>query len=554
MKITLRKKLSLIFALFFIPFIVVIANSFISFSSMENDGVSINLAGSQRMRTVLISSMAQEIYYGRENNLDVTEQVLTLEEEVDMYESIIDGLINGDDSLNLNKNKNKKIVNNLNSIKSNIDKYISEANNLIQNNSKDSKDYLVSNALEVKNQYEEIVQMYQAEYDNKILLMKQISIVLLIVGIIIFVGAILFIGKTIIRPIITISKSMEEVASGNGDLRVSIQVDNKDEIGDLSRNFNIFVNSIREIVKNISTTSGVVLDATVKLDVITDTAEENTIKMTKISSEIAEGATEQAGHASSTAENLIQLGKEISGIYDLSKEMEELSNETVNINAKSQQSVNHLSEQNKLSYSAVEKIGSEIESLNKKAESIKDVTEVIGEIAQQINLLALNASIEAARAGEHGKGFAVVASEVGALADQSATSTESIKKVVEEVIDAISNVQNLKNDVLKITSVQTESVEETKTDFEEIKSSLEAIISNIHTLKDKCSSLNVSKDKSTEDISNIAAVSEETAASTQEVAAFTNQFLESMVEINNKNKELVNLANDLKSIVDKFTY
>jgi len=248
------------------------------------------------------------------------------------------------------------------------------------------------------------------------------------------------------------------------------------------------------------------------------------------------------------------LGKDIESIYSLSKEMESLSNETVKINKKSRDSVNKLSEQNQLSYEANIEIGNKIELLNSRAVNIKEVTGVISSIAAQTNLLALNASIEAARAGEQGRGFAVVAAEVGTLAEQSAKSTESITSVVNEVLEAIDEVNKLKDNVMIIAKDQSKSVNTTKAAFNDIENAIESIIENIHTLESKCANLDESKNKSTEDISNIAAVSEETAASTEEVASFTDQFLESMIDINTKNKELVEIAVELKSIIEEFKY
>jgi len=415
-------------------------------------------------------------------------------------------------------------------------------------------DHIVSSALGLKNAINEVVQLYQVSYDKKVAQVKQTSLVLLIIGMIVFALSIVHLSKRIIRPIIRVSGSMQEIAGGEGDLTTRIQVKNKDEIGDMTTYFNQFLESIREIISDIASTSQVVSEATVKLDDITDIAQENTEKMNTISNEIAEGATEQAMHATNTAENLVELGQEITSIYTLSKDMENLSLKTVEISEKSHVNVTYLSEQNNLSHDAINRIGDEIEELSSKADSINEVTNVIAQIARQTNLLALNASIEAARAGEHGLGFAVVASEVGTLAEQSAKSAESIKTVVNEVIEAVNQVSQLKEQVLEISRGQSGAVNATRNDFLTIQASLKLIIENTHSLEQRCSNLDESKDKSTLEISNIAAVSEETAAATEEVAAFTEQFLVSMLDINTKNKELVDLAAHLDEVVKRFTY
>ncbi len=554
MKFSLRQRLMVIFGLLFVPFIVAIISTFIMFGNMANDGAAINYAGSQRMRTMLISNYAQDVYMGTENGEDVSDSIETLENGIIDYKSIMSALVNGDESRSLKATKEENIVEKINELQPQIDRYVSEAENLLANNSIESVDYLIDNSLGLKNSINEIVVMYQNSYDDKISLVKQINLVLLILGLIVFVFSTLHVGKHIIKPIIKVNNSMSEIAGGEGDLTTSIQVKNKDEIGDLTKYFNKFVESVRVIIEDIGSTSEVVTEATVKLDEITDVAQENTEKMSNVSNEIAEGATEQAIHATSTAHNLVELGEEITGIYTLSKDMENLSLETVEISKKSNENVTYLSEQNNLSYKAISDIGDEIESLSVKAENIKEVTNVIAKIAQQTNLLALNASIEAARAGEHGTGFAVVAKEVGVLAEQSSNSIESINTVVSEVIEAVNTVSNLKVQVLEISKEQSISVDTTRQDFEEIQKILQLIIENIHSLESRCSNLDENKNKSTNEISNIAAVSEETAAATEEVAAFSEEFLASMIEINSKNKELVELSKHLDDVVGKFTY
>lgn len=229
----------------------------------------------------------------------------------------------------------------------------------------------------------------------------------------------------------------KKIAEGEGDLTSHINLNSKDEIGQLANYFNVFIEHIRNIVVEIDRTSSVVSTAAKKLDVITDEAEVSADKMAVISNDIANGATEQAESSTITANGLVELGDEITQIHQLSSDMESLSKRTMDINNESKKSVETLSDRNSVSYEATDKIGKEIEALNVKAENIQQVTAVIGQIANQTNLLALNASIEAARAGEDGKGFAVVANEVGSLAEQSAKSTSEIESVVNEVIQAI---------------------------------------------------------------------------------------------------------------------
>lgn len=553
MKKRLGVRLFTMLGFLFLPFLVVIISSFMLFGNMANDGIAINKSGSQRMRTMLMADYSQRITRGRLAEKDMSAEEGILTNEIENYKKIMVSLIDGNVEQGLKANTNQEIVDEINKIQPDIDMYVEAVQKIVANEDIDINIiYVTDHALELKNAIHQVVKMYQSAYDEKISKAKVFGVVALFFGLLVFIFSILNISKHITKPIKVLSDNMSEIASGDGDLTVKIQTKNKDEIGSLVKAFNQFVENIRGVVIEIGETAVVVTDSAEQLDEITDEAEDNTKRMTAVTAEIAEGATEQAEYATTTANVLVELGEEISFIHNLSSQMEKLSKETMESNSKSKMSVDNLSEQNVLSYKATNQIGEEITSLTVKAENIKEVITVIGQIAEQTNLLALNASIEAARAGEHGRGFAVVANEVGSLAEQSSKSTSSIEKVVNEVLEAIGTVNNLKENLLKISTEQSESVQATKEAFELVQETIEETIKSIKVLEGRAAQLDISKNKSTDAITNIAAVSEETAAATEEVSAFTDQFLESMVDINEKNKDLVNMASKLNNIVQKF--
>lgn len=254
-----------------------------------------------------------------------------------------------------------------------------------------------------------------AELANQITNKAQNIMIFTIIIILIVGFAFSFIiSRSITRPISVTVDFANRMALG--DLTDRINIERKDEIGDLIRAMNLISEKTNEIINSIKESAGQIKDASVRLS--------------SNSQELSSGAGEQASAAEEVASSMEEMSANIQQIADNAKET------------------------GKIARNSVTGIVSGNEAARKAIQSMKNIADkinIISEIAFQTNLLALNAAVEAARAGASGKGFSVVASEVRKLAERSKNAAIEIEKLSKETVEVSSKAgQILENVVPKI--------------------------------------------------------------------------------------------------------
>jgi methyl-accepting chemotaxis protein len=227
--------------------------------------------------------------------------------------------------------------------------------------------------------------------------------------------------RAIVLPLNEMSKTMKEIEKGNLTKQLSIKRD--DELGELAKEFNRFINWIRETFKELEKLSARVSNEASMLVVELFNTDSKNEDIKKRFSEL-----------SISSEVLANSIADVNRLIDSSsKQVERVNEETekgTQIVSRSVNDVQSLADK-------VINLRNRVEELQKSSAKIQEVVETIKSIADQTNLLALNAAIEAARAGEAGRGFAVVAEEVRKLASRTVGSAEEIGKIVATIIELI---------------------------------------------------------------------------------------------------------------------
>ncbi|MCI8379548.1 MAG: methyl-accepting chemotaxis protein [Lachnospiraceae bacterium] len=308
-------------------------------------------------------------------------------------------------------------------------------------------------------------------------LMIVVVLVLLIIIIAIWVIAVL--ARKLTSPIVLITELIGNASEG--DFTVQAAEGSSNEIGTLSKSFNIMIGKIAAILTKITAMTGEVVQSSGQLKSI----EEDVGSISQSVREISDGTERQKEEADQVVMRENDLEEKFGQLQEKGSLLLEDAQNTIRSGENGIQSVIELKKQNEVTAKGMAESFAKIVALEEQSQRISGILSTINEISSQTGLLALNASIEAARAGEHGKGFAVVAESIGKLAADSTAATADIEEIIVElcrdISETVANIEDIRAGVEGQTQA-VDKVQETFADFGKLAEKTKESVSSMEEL------------------------------------------------------------------------
>ncbi len=305
----------------------------------------------------------------------------------------------------------------------------------------------------------------------------------------------LLLSRRILGPLQLTAQALLDIAEGEGDLTRRLDVHSRDEVGDVARGFNGFVDKIHQLVQEVQSAVASLSQSTESMTDVVSQTQGDSRQQREDTSRTANAIQEMVSAVQEVASSAAQAA-------DAARQADTDAHDGDRVVAETIESIRHLADDVNRSAEVILRLG-------KDADAIGSVVSVISDIAEQTNLLALNAAIEAARAGDQGRGFSVVADEVRTLASRTQKSTEEIQSMIERLQSGAREAVNV------MSSSREQSVATTERAADATRS-LQQITASVATISEMNTQIAGAAEQQT-------AVANEIEASVQQVAAIADK-------------------------------
>ena len=324
----------------------------------------------------------------------------------------------------------------------------------------------------------------------------------LTVGGIVCLLMIVFFPGLITNPLRELLQRIRDIADGEGDLTQRVAVHSNDELGQLSRAVNAFLEQLQTLIRQVAESTLQVASAAEEMSAIASGQEKLVNEQYMAVDQVSTAATEMSAAIHEVADNAHSTA-------DAAREADRQGHAAADVVSATMSDLRRLA-------ADVEEAAGVINNLEQDTDKIGGVLSVIEGIAEQTNLLALNAAIEAARAGEQGRGFAVVADEVRALAARTQDSTRDIQQMIQKLQSGTGQAVAVMQRGAELAGQSVEKAGATETSLNETSASVMRINDMAAQIAAACEEQSQTTEDIARNISGIRDLSNQAAQSSQE--------------------------------------
>ncbi len=344
--------------------------------------------------------------------------------------------------------------------------------------------------------------------------------------------------RAITRPLNNTVTMLRDIAEGEGDLTKRLNIASNDEVGEVAKWFNTFIEKLQTIIRDFSDNANGLNDASNNLAKLSEHMSQEATDMSSKSDAVSRSTEEMSSNLNNVAAAMEQSSTNTSMVASAAEEM----NTTINNIAQNADQARSISND---AVQQTKNAAEKMSALGNAVQAIGKVTETINEISEQTNLLALNATIEAARAGEAGKGFAVVANEIKELAKQTAAATGDIRSQIEAVQSTTADTVEEINQISAVIDTINENVATIANAVEEQSATTREIANNIAQASEGINEVNVN-------VNDSSATASRVTGTIGEVSLSANEISNSSEQVNLSAQGLKDMATKLNEIVSRF--